>query len=276
MRRLTDNMKFFSRIRPRQIVALLMLCSVMPLFAGEYTNTFRIRVKAKGESLKGDPVESFNSAVEYAKQSAESQGGGVLRGRSASRDAVLDEIWIKKEANIQVVDLKVLNYRFWRPQGTRYGNSLVTDIEADITLDYLDVPSFMEDYEKTVMGATYRSMAIPGWGQFYNNQHTTGVLYGFAFWLFYGLFINAVDNADGDSSKIDEATLNYQIPAMVFWTFNVSEAATSRYLGKQGLESLRAAYRLEPRYRYESMTERGFKIDLILFQVPLYKLWRDD
>lgn len=256
--------------------AMVFLIATTAVYSGEYTNRFRIKVKTKGESLKDDPVESFNSALEYAKSEATTAGEGVLRGREEMRDAVLEDSWIKKEAHLQVVDLQVLDYKFWRHNSAQHGNSLVTDIEVGVTMEYLDIPTFIHDYQKTIVGASYRSMAIPGWGQMYNNQHMTGFLYGLAFWAMYGMFINRSIDAGDDSSKIDDAFVSYQIPAMILWSFNVSEAATSRYLGHQGLTSLRKAYRLE-NYRpsYQRRTERGFKLDLVFVEIPLYKIWRD-
>lgn len=254
---------------------VFFLVSVQVALAGQYTNRFHLKVKAQGESFNDDPVESFNSAIEYATQDAISLGQGTLRGYSRSRDSVLDEMWIQKESHLQVVDLQVLNYRFWRLNQPGYDKELITDVEIDVTLEYLDVPSFMLDYQKTVKGAMYRSMAVPGWGQFYNRQHTTGVLYGIAFWSFYVLFIGQSEAAHGDSAMINEAALNYQLPALIFWSLNVSDAVTARYMGRKGMESLKKAYRLddfEP--KYARMTERGFKMDFILFQVPLYKLWK--
>lgn len=235
-------------------------------WAGEYTTTFHLNVDAKGESLNRDPVESFNSAVEYATQSAISQGEGVVKGYSESQDSVLNESWIKKEAHLQVIDLEVKSYKFW----LHSNNSLITDVNVDITMEYLNVPKFVEDYNKTVKGAALRSMAFPGWGQFYNRQYITGFLFTLSFWAAYGFFTHSVQNAT-TNSEINEATVNFQIPAMILWSFNVSEAMTSRYLGKAGLNGLRKAYRLED-YKpvWESKTERGFKLDLFLVQIPLY------
>lgn len=257
--------------------ALLSLAMSGSLWGGEYTNTFSLNLKAVGESENKDPVESFNSAIEYATQSAESLGEVRISGESAAYDGELDSLWVKKEANLQVIDLKVKNYKYlmfsdyfplYSPQ--KHGeDTLLTEVEIDITMEYLDVPRFMNDYEKTELGAALRSMAVPGWGQFYNNQHTTGFLYMISFWSFYGYF--AYLNAQQpDSAAASDATLNYQIPAMIFWAFNLSESTASRYLGKQGLESLRKAYRLKPRYDYQPRRERGLKFDFLLFQVPLF------
>ncbi|GEM_PF-1503788 len=255
--------------------AMLVFLSAQGVFAGQYTNQFHLRVKAQGESMKDDPVESFNSAIEYATQDAISLGQGTLRGRASSQDAVLDEVWIQKESHLQVVDLQVLNHRFWRLNSPGFDKELITDVEIDVTLEYLDVPMFMNDYQKTVKGAMYRSMAVPGWGQFYNRQHTTGVLYSIAFWTFYVFFIGESQRAHGDSAAINEAALNFQLPAIIFWSLNVSDAVTARNMGKKGLESLRQAYRLDDfQPKYAQMTERGFKLDLILFEVPLYRLWK--
>ena len=251
--------------------------------AGEYTSTFHLEIEQAGESTKADPVEAFNSAIDYGIQTAEAEGEGYLKGYSESQDSVLSESWIKKEAHLQVIDLNVLSYRFLSPaeyaketnsKPGNYGNSLFTEVKMDITMEYLNIPKFVHDYQKTIQGATYRSMAVPGWGQIYNRQYMTSFLYGTAFWYFYLMFIKASVDAKGDNDKITTAFWNIQVPAMIFWGFNVSEAATSRYLGRQGLESLRKAYRLEQlNMQYEKKTERGFKIDVIFFQMPLYKLW---
>jgi len=251
---------------------LIILFSFTSVYSGEYTELFILKkIKAKGESLKGDPVESFNSAVEYATQLGEAQGKGYLMGESQSRDSVLDSIWIEKESNLQVVDLEVLDYKF---NPVESDGNLITDISINLTLEYLNVPKFMDNYTKTLTGATFRSMAIPGWGQFYNRQYTTSLLYGTAFWFFYGMFVNAAKAATSQD-QLNSAFTSFQIPAMVFWLFNVSESWTSRFLGKQGLINLRQAYHLDNfTPKYERKTERGMKIDFVLFEVPLYKLWK--
>lgn len=248
-------------------VILLLLAG--NLFGGEYTNTFRLTIPdALGESEANDPVESFNQAIENGMKKAMSLGEGFLKGYSESQDSVLSEVWIRKSAHLQVIDLQVKNHRFFKSnQGT-----LLTELKIDVTMEYLDIPRFVYDYEKTVQGATYRAMAIPGWGQLYNNQYTTSVLYGSAFWSFYILFINAIRSATTAEER-SKAFWNFQLPAIIFWSFNVSEAATSRFLGKQGLENLRKAYRFEPLFEYQPMTERGVRIDLIFYQIPLSKLW---
>ncbi|MCX7633712.1 MAG: hypothetical protein N2Z22_10310 [Turneriella sp.] len=253
-------MRFLSRLP----VAIAIL-SANVLFAGEYTNSFRITIdedEAVGESLKDDPVEAFNNAVERAMKVAQSQGEVKLVSESRSRDFVLSDIWVKKEAHLQVTDLQVKKYRFSKPAG----QPIRVNMNVDMQMDYINVPKFMEDYEKTVTGATYRSMAVPGWGQFYNRQYVTGLLYGIGFWSFYGLFISAVKSAT-TSDDISRATLNFQVPALIFWSFNVSEAATSRIMGRQGLENLRQAYRLDAKHEYVSMTERGWKLDFIFGEI---------
>lgn len=246
-------------------IALFMMMGSMSLWAGQYTNRFHLKVEAMGETLNNDPVEAFNSGIENAMSVARSQGEGYLKGYSETFDAVYDSGWVTQEAHLQVVDLEVTKYKFQRISS----NNVRTKINARMTMEYLDVPSFMQDYGKTVTGATFRSMAVPGWGQLYNREYTTGLLYGVAFWSFYTLFVNAVDKA-ADTAAREKATLSFQLPAIVFWLFNVSEAATSRYLGHQGLKNLAKAYRFKPRFDYELRTERGFKVDLILYQAYLY------
>lgn len=241
------------------------------LYAGQYTNNFRVNVTAMGESLENDPVESFNAAVEASMKAASDVGENELRGYSESQDSVLSETWIEKEAHLQVIDLKVLNYRYFYP--TSDTNNLVTEVKADVKLQYLDIPAFMDDYGKTTTGAALRAMAFPGWGQVYNDQYTTGFLYSTTFWTFYGLFIHSIETSP-DKKTPDGAFLNYQVPAMIFWSFNVSEAITSRYLGKQGLKNLAQAYQFEPTFDYVDRTERGVKFDFVVFQVPVYRLWR--
>ncbi|RME89734.1 MAG: hypothetical protein D6767_07955 [Candidatus Hydrogenedentota bacterium] len=256
------------------------------VFPGEYTSQRRVQIRnAMGESDTGNPVEAFNSAIEYATQSAQAQGEAYLRSYSESRDSVLDSIWIKKESHLQVVDLHVKRYQFldynlmakkYPEISPKYRNYLFTQMDIDFKLEYLDVPRFIEDYQKTIQGATYRSMAIPGWGQVYNRQYTTGFLYATAFWTFYTLFAIRSADAGTNQDALNSAFVNLQIPAMIFWAFNVSDAATSRYLGKIGLRNLAQAYRLKNLNRKpESKVERGFKIDFIFFQAPLYKLWSD-
>lgn len=248
---------------------LLLACLLAILFnagakAGEYTNSFKIKIgenDAVGESLKEDPVEAFNNAVEAAMKAAQSQGEAELISSSRTRDFVLTDTWVRKEAHLQVTDLQVKKYRFWKPAG----EPIRVSMNVEMQMDYIDVPKFMEDYEKTVTGATYRSMAVPGWGQIYNRQYTTSILYGTAFWTFYIMFINAVKSA-GNDDDISRAALNFQLPALILWSFNVSEAATSRIMGRQGLENLRQAYRLEAKHEYVPMTERGWKLDFILFE----------
>ncbi|HNL11491.1 MAG TPA: hypothetical protein PKM44_13315, partial [Turneriella sp.] len=56
----------------RRVTALVLLLPAFfagSLSAGEYTNSFKIKIgeeDAVGESLKEDPVEAFNNAVEAA------------------------------------------------------------------------------------------------------------------------------------------------------------------------------------------------------------------
>ena len=255
----------------RFILQLLVLVLSMNLiFAGEYTEQFRLKVEAEGESLTMDPVESFNEAVEFATQKAESQGAGILKGYSESREGVLQELWIKKEAHLQVVDLQVYDYKF-RVHNAKYGRSLITAIKTEVTMDYLDIPKFQEDYNKTISGAALRSMAIPGWGQIYNRQYMTAFLFGLGFWTFYGSFIGKIQSANGNVNTMNDAFIQLQIPAMILWSLNLSDAITSRYLGHQGLNSLKHAYRLsDTRPQYELRAEQGFKIDLIFYQFRLY------
>lgn len=256
---------FLYSVKNGVVLILILMVFTTQVVAGQYTNRFHLKVEGQGETLNNDPIEAFNSGIDNAMSIARSQGEGYLKGYAETFDAVYDSGWVMQEAHLQVVDLQVLDYQFNRISGS----NVRTRIKTEMTMEYLDVPMFMEDYGKTVMGSTYRSMAVPGWGQFYNREYTTGFLYGIAFWSFYALFISNIDNADTTSSR-DEATINFQLPAIVFWMFNVSEAATSRYLGHQGLKNLAKAYRFTPRFDYELRTERGFKIDFVFFQAYLY------
>ncbi|AFM14779.1 DUF5683 domain-containing protein [Turneriella parva] len=241
----------------------LLLIAGGTVYAGEYTNSFRIKITeedAVGESLKEDPVEAFNNAVEAAMKTGQSLGESELIGASRTKDFVLQDSWVKKEAHLQVTDLQVKKYRFWRPPG----EPIRVSMNVDMQVDYIDVPKFTEDYEKTITGATYRSMAVPGWGQIYNRQYTTSILYGTAFWTFYVMFIQAAKNANSPDD-LTNAALNFQIPALILWSFNVSEAATSRIMGRRGLENLRQAYRMDVQHEYVPLTERGIKFDFVLF-----------
>ncbi len=260
----------------KKTTALILILLFLPvaLFAGQYTNTFRVVVTGYGESMERDPVESFNAAVEASMKEASRLGERKLSSYSESQDSVLSETWIKSEAHLQVIDLQVLNYKFFYPY-TYDKNDLVTEVKADVLMEYLDIPRFMEDYSKTGTGATLRSMAVPGWGQVYNNQHTTGILYGITFWTFYGFFIQAIETS-ANREATSEDFWNFQVPAIIFWSFNVSEASTSRYLGKQGLKNLAQAYQFEPTFQYVPRTERGMKIDFVLFEIPIYRLWRGE
>lgn len=254
-------MKNSKRLARWAILAMLLLASGAAS-AGEYTNSFRIQIgedDAVGESLKEDPVEAFNNAVEAAMKTGQSLGESQLIGGSRTKDFVLESTWVKKEAHLQVTDLQVKKYRFWRPAG----EPIRVSMNVDMQVDYVDVPKFTEDYEKTVTGATYRSMAIPGWGQIYNRQYTTSILYGAAFWTFYVMFIQASRNANS-AQDITNAAINFQIPALILWSFNVSEAATSRIMGRRGLENLREAYRMDVQHEYVPLTERGVKFDFLL------------
>lgn len=247
----------------KNIALFAALMALAPLMAGEYTNTFKIKISeddAVGESLKEDPVEAFNNAVEAAMKVGQSLGESEILGRSETADFVLKETWVRKEAHLQVTDLQVLKYKFWKPQG----EPIRVSMNVTMQMEYIDLPKFMEDYEKTVTGAAYRSMAVPGWGQIYNRQYTTSILYGTGFWAFYILFIQAAKNA-ANNNDLNTAALNFQLPALILWSFNVSEAATSRIMGRQGLENLRQAYRLDARYEYVPLTERGVKFDFVLF-----------
>ncbi|HRP68082.1 MAG TPA: DUF5683 domain-containing protein [Turneriella sp.] len=248
----------------QHFILLIALVAVFPLVAGEYTNSFKVKISTEdgvGESLNNDPVEAFNNAVDQAMKVGTSLGESELVGRSESKDFVLQDTWVKQEAHLQVTDVQITNYRFSRPAG----EPLRVNLSATMQLDYVDLPKFMEDYEKTITGATYRSMAVPGWGQLYNRQYTTSLLYGVGFWTFYVLFVQAAKSAT-TSDDLSSAALNFQLPALILWSFNVSEAATSRYMGKQGLDNLRQAYRLNTQYEYVSLTERGVKFDFVLFQ----------
>ncbi len=255
-------------MKPMQYIRFLLLLAFVVVggaaFAGEYTNSFRVKVTdedAVGESIKEDPVEAFNNAVEAAMKTGQSLGEAEIIGGSRSKDFQLESTWVKKEGHVQVTDMQVTKYRFWRPPG----QPLRVSMNVTMNLDYVDLPKFMEDYEKTVTGATYRSMAVPGWGQLYNRQYVTSILYGTAFWTFYVMFIQAAKNAN-NSGDLTVAALNFQLPALIFWSFNVSEAAVSRYMGRQGLENLRQAYRFDAHYDYVPLTERGVKFDFLLFE----------
>lgn len=249
--------------KQKLLLAALALAITGALSAGEYTNTFKVKVTeedAQGESLKDDPVEAFNNAVEAAMKTGQSLGESDIIGQSSVKDYVLQDTWVRKEGHLQVTDVQVTKYRFWRPPG----EPLRVSMNVTMDLDYVDLPKFMEDYEKTVTGATYRSMAIPGWGQIYNRQYVTSILYGTAFWTFYVMFIQAARGAN-NSGDLTTAALNFQLPALIFWSFNVSEAAISRYMGRQGLENLRQAYRFEAHYDYIPLTERGVKFDFLIY-----------
>jgi len=233
------------------------------IFAGEYTNSFRIKVSEEdgvGESLKEDPVEAFNNAVEAAMKTGQSLGESEISAKSSTEDFVLKDSWVKKEAHLQVTDFQVMKYKFWKPTG----EPIRVNLAANMQVDYVNLPKFMEDYEKTVTGATYRSMAFPGWGQVYNRQYTTSILYGAAFWTFYILFIQGVQRAN-TPGEITDAAINFQIPALILWSFNVSEAATSRFMGKQGLENLRQAYRFDAKYDYVPLADRGWRVDMLFY-----------
>lgn len=245
------------------ILAAVILVNATQILPGEYTNSFRIKVTeedAKGESLKEDPVEAFNNAVEEAMKTGQSLGESEITAKSSTQDFVLKDSWVKKEAHLQVTDFQVTKYKFSKPPG----QPIRVSLDATMQMDYVDLPKFLEDYEKTVTGATYRSMAFPGWGQIYNRQYTTSILYGTAFWTFYVLFIQAAKSAN-TSGDLTAAAINFQLPAVILWSFNVSEAATSRIMGRQGLENLRQAYRLDAKYEYVPFTERGVKFDLVFF-----------
>jgi len=233
------------------------------IFASEYTNSFTIRVTeddANGDSATDDPVEAFNNAVERATKIGQTLAESEISAQSSVKDYVLDSSWIKQEAHVQVSDLQVMKYRFVKPQN----DHLRAYLNVKMQMDYVDVPKFMEDYQKTVTGAAYRSMAVPGWGQFYNRQYMTGILYGGAFWTFYLFFISAAKSAT-NSADLTSAALNFQLPAVILWSFNVSEAAMSRIMGRQGLQNLQQAYQFKTSYGYESQYERAFKIDLLLY-----------
>jgi len=253
-------MKFLRAWVHFSIISVLV---VSVAHAGEYTNSFKIKINEEdgvGESLNNDPVEAFNNAVETSMKVGQSLGESEIISRQETKDFVLQENWVRQEAHLQVTDLQVLKYKFSRPPG----EPVRVNMSVTMQMDYVDLPKFMDDYEKTVTGATYRSMAVPGWGQLYNRQYTTSILYGTAFWAFYIMFIQAARTAS-NSGDLSTAALNFQLPALIFWSFNVSEAATSRYMGRQGLENLRQAYRLKTEYEYVPLTERGVKFDFILF-----------
>lgn len=256
---------------------VLVWAHASPLWAGEYTNRIvRIgKAEYKAESNeKLSTVDVFNEAVKYAIQDAENQGEAAIMGGSTMSGLNLGSMWVKKEANLQVVDIEILEKDFVNNDRRH------VKVRARVTFDYLNVPKFMYEYDKTVTGAAVRSIAIPGWGQMYNNTSVTGVLYGVLFGFFYYSFITEANQAQGMAgnkagatelqreeytSRMNSIVASYQLPSLLIWSFALSEATASRALAKIGLRNLKEVYRLGD-YNYVRQTnEDRFVVDFYLF-----------
>lgn len=264
-------------------VTFFLMTAPQSLVAGEYTNTITkigsAEFAAEGKDRNMSTVQVFNEAVKYAIQDAENQGEASLAGGSSMSNLEVDNIWVKKQANLQVVDVKVLSKEFVN------NNRKHVKVTVQVTFDYLNIPKFMHEYDKTTSGAVFRSMAFPGWGQMYNKTHITGILYGIMFTFFYYSFIvesNSLQkmpgNKPGSGAAWEEqraeyearrrsVMFKYQFPSLVIWAFALSEATASHALGHIGLRNLRQAYRLEDYSYVRPTNEQGFVIDFYLFHL---------
>jgi len=245
-------------------------------FAGEYTNSITKIGEAEYADEKMTTVQVFNEAMKYAIQDAENQGEASITGGSSMSNLNIDAIWVKKQANLQVVDVQVLEKEFVK------NNRKHVKVRVRVTFDFLNVPKFMNEYDKSVTGAALRTMAFPGWGQMYNKTHITGILYGALFTFFYYSFIIEADrvakfpgNRPGhtlaDREIYEDAEQNmvakYQLPALIIWAFALSEASASRALGQIGLVNLRKAYRLGDYTYVRPTNEQGIVVDFYLFHL---------
>ncbi len=251
------------------------------LFAGEYTNRLVRIGQAEYKAEKNEKlttVQVFNEAVKYAIQDAENQGQAVITGASSMTDLNIDSMWVKKKANLQVVDVVILKKEFVNNDRRH------VKVKVQVTFDFLNVPKFMHEYDKTVTGATLRTMAVPGWGQLYNNTYVTGVLYSILFGFLYYNYILETDrlaqmpghagigNAtlaqrDAYEARERNIVMRYQVPAIAVWAFAISEAAASRSLARIGLRNLKTVYQLGD-YNYVRQTnEETLVIDFYLFHL---------
>lgn len=214
----------------------LLLLVVPGLVRGaEFTVRRIVTVVETGSSLSGDPVEAFENALENAKRSAVSLVEGKIRGGTSVQDGRLAADWVEKRANVQIYDLKVLEKTFVSPSEVR--------VKVRLTAGYLNYARFWYEYDKTVLGATHRTAFLPGWGQVYNRELFSAVLYGGFFAFFYGNYYFAIRDARTEAAK-NQALITYQIPALVFWTLAVSDAGISRLMQRFGLEQLKESYKV--------------------------------
>ena len=258
----------------RYIVIVLLLFSAN-IFAGEYTDSFEVKGEGYGVSNRNDPVEAFNKAIQRAKADAIGTAVATIKSRAMSRDAVLEESYIEKNSNAQITNLIVTNYKF-----SGRGQA---EVKIKAHVEYLNVSRFMDEYDKTVLGAALRTAAFPGWGQFYNKTYITGILYGVLFSIFYYSFVINEERVMNSNEYTDEipygeyesdreqartsVATKYQMPAFILWAFAISDAMASRINGKRGLEGLRIMFRLDTANYKREYVDKGIIIDFIVGQV---------
>jgi hypothetical protein len=203
------------------------------LRASEFTIKQKMTVEETGYSSANDPVEAFENAVEQAKRRAASSIGATLRGGSSTEDGAFTGDWAEKKANVQIFDVKILEKTFVSPGEVR--------VRIRMTAGYLNAGKFWREYDKTVKGASFRTAVVPGWGQVYNREYFSAGLYGVFYAAFYGLYLATVNKARTDQD-VNKAFVQFQLPALVFWSLAVSDASISRFMVKFGLEQIKQSY----------------------------------
>jgi hypothetical protein len=215
----------------RRLILMLLLPGF--LFAAEFTIKRSVTVEETGYSSSGDPVEAFENAIENAKRTAASLIEVKIKSGATTTDGRLSSDWVEKRANIQVFNVKVLEKTFVQPGEVR--------VRVRMTAGYLNYEKFWTEYDKTVPGATLRTVVLPGWGQIYNREYFSAGLYGAFYAAFYGAYILRIRTAR-DNAERDSAFVQNQLPALVFWTLAVSDASISRLMMKFGLEQIKKSY----------------------------------
>lgn len=215
---------------------LILLLAVPCLHAYEFTIKRTVIIEETGYSANNDPVEALEMAVLQAKKQGASLIAGQIKGGSTTINGVLSSDWVEKRANIQIFDVKILEKQFVSPGEVK--------IKIRLVGGYLDLPKFWNEYYKTVPGSTLRTMAIPGFGQYYNREYFSAGLYGVFYWTFYLTYISELNKAKTEDD-VNAAFVTYQVPSLVFWTLAVSDAGISRLMMKFGLEQIKESYRAQ-------------------------------
>jgi hypothetical protein len=221
---------------PVLLASILLASSV--LLANEFTIKRQLVVDEEGYSSTQDPVEAFSNAIENAKRTAASLVEGQIKGGSSTVNGEFSSDWVEKKANIQFYDVKILKKDWVSPGDVK--------VKLQLTAGYLDIPKFWTEYDKTVQGASFRTVVMPGWGQGYNREYFSAGLYGVFYWAFYVIYLIKVDAIKNtDEVGLTTVSAQFQLPALLFWTLAVSDASISRLMEKFGLEQIKESYRAD-------------------------------